>query len=75
MYNVLFQGTSLTGTIITLEVVPTDKRALLGMLGTLVWALCVVIYAVAAYLMRNISWQHHQLIVGLSPFYYIFMPW
>ncbi|XP_067665039.1 solute carrier family 22 member 6-A-like [Haliotis asinina] len=68
-------GVGLTSTTIGLEIVPTRHRSKIGVINTLFWSLSVVIYAVAAYLMRDLNWRYHQLVAGLTAGYYIFLPW
>ncbi|XP_046556421.1 solute carrier family 22 member 4-like [Haliotis rubra] len=68
-------GVSLTSTTIGLEIIPTRHRSKFGIISTLIWSLSVVIYAVAAYLMRDLNWRYHQLVAGLTSGFYIFVPW
>lgn len=72
---VLFQGVSLTSTTLYLEIVPTRHRSKMSVFATIVWSASIVIYAVAAYLMKDLSWRYHQLVVGLTSTYYIVVPW
>ncbi|XP_067665041.1 solute carrier family 22 member 6-like [Haliotis asinina] len=68
-------GVGLTSTTIGLEIIPTRHRSKFGVINTLVWSLSVAVYAVAAYLMRDLNWRYHQLIAGLTASFYIFVPW
>ncbi|XP_046556423.1 solute carrier family 22 member 8-like [Haliotis rubra] len=68
-------GVALTSTTIGLEIIPTRHRSKFGIISTLIWSLSVVIYAVAAYLMRDLNWRYHQLVAGLTSGFYILVPW
>ncbi|XP_071095552.1 solute carrier family 22 member 6-A-like [Haliotis cracherodii] len=68
-------GVGLTSTTICLEIVPTRHRSKIGILNTQFWSISVVIYAFAAYLMRDLNWRYHQLVVGLTSAHYLISPW
>ncbi|XP_067665040.1 solute carrier family 22 member 6-like [Haliotis asinina] len=68
-------GASLTSSTISLEIIPARHRSKVGFIRNLFLSLSVVIYAVVAYVMRDLNWRYHQLIVGVIAGYYIFSPW
>ncbi|XP_067667564.1 solute carrier family 22 member 20-like [Haliotis asinina] len=68
-------GLSVTGTSLSLELVPAKQRSTISVAMCWVWSGSTVIYAVFAYLTRNVSWRIHQLAVGLSSCYFVFLPW
>ncbi|XP_046574464.1 organic cation transporter-like protein [Haliotis rubra] len=68
-------GLSITATSLSLELVPTKQRSTISVVCNGVWSVSIVLYAVFAYLTRDVSWRIHQLAVGLSASYFVFLPW
>ncbi|XP_071103896.1 solute carrier family 22 member 6-like [Haliotis cracherodii] len=68
-------GCEIAASSLCLELVPTKMRSTISLMFHMAWSVSIVIYAAFAYLARNMSWRMHQLVVGLTSSYFIFLPW
>jgi hypothetical protein len=44
-----------------LEMLPTEQRALMGMVNSYLWAISIMTIPLVAFLMRNFSWRMMQI--------------
>ncbi|XP_076443492.1 organic cation transporter protein-like [Babylonia areolata] len=66
------QGMSLTAGILSMESLPTRHRFVQSIIAAFIWSSSMVILALLAFLMRQHSWRHLQLIIaGFSVYSFV----
>ncbi|BFZ14544.1 hypothetical protein BsWGS_17583 [Bradybaena similaris] len=69
------QGTALISSIMLIEMLPKEKRALPTLVGNFVWVGSLMLLCLVAYLCHDISWRYTELILAASSVYVLFQWW
>jgi hypothetical protein len=60
----MFQGIVMSGVVLTIELFPEQTRYSSELLGSFVWTTGLVIMSSIAYLLRDYSWRHLQIVLS-----------
>ena len=60
--GLLFQGTLIPLVIHMLELLPTEQRAFMGALPSVMWSVSIMTMSPIAYVMRSYSWRSMQIV-------------
>ncbi|KAK3764942.1 hypothetical protein RRG08_045744 [Elysia crispata] len=67
LQGALQQGIGLSSTIMLLELIPTERRALAIQASSLVWPIGLLVQVYVCYLCKDLSWRYIQLVLaGIS---------
>ncbi|CAG5118358.1 unnamed protein product [Candidula unifasciata] len=69
------QGGAMISTIMLIEMLPKDKRALPSLVGNFVWVGSLMLLCLIAYLAREMSWRYTELILAASSAHALFQWW
>ncbi|KAK3098694.1 hypothetical protein FSP39_022115 [Pinctada imbricata] len=69
------QGMAMSITVITLEIIPMEKRFLVEIFGLLIWTSGVAMITPFGYFLRHYSWRYTQLALTLVSSYSLIQYW